>query len=96
MPVHTPGMLVLIMLEMPDIKPDTNHYVGLTGQSLHGSLHPPQSQDGSQSPGGSPTKGHYSHSAHTSPTNTTKLRPRAKSTETGDKKNWVSVSSTRS
>ena len=44
---------------------------------------------GSSSPAGSPTKGH-SHSAHTSPTNTARLRPRTKSADS-DTKRLVSV-----
>ena len=58
-------------------------------------LVPPAGRDsgtsGTSSPTGSPTKAH-SHSAHTSPTNTAKLRPRARSAESDTKKLPVSLS----
>ncbi len=65
----------------------------VVGANLVGSLAPPSSQS-SQSPGGSPTKHSHSHSAHTSPTNTAKLRPRARSAES-DSKKLVSVNFTQ-
>ena len=56
------------------------------GGGLVGALVPPSTVGSSStSPGGSPTKAH-SHSAHTSPTNTTKVRPRARSAESDSKK----------
>ncbi|KAI0217155.1 hypothetical protein LSAT2_030949, partial [Lamellibrachia satsuma] len=56
----------------------------LKGQHGGGGLIPPASGN-VPSPNSSPTKG-YSHSAHTSPTNTAKLRPRARSAESDNKK----------
>ncbi|KAK2167868.1 hypothetical protein LSH36_23g09012 [Paralvinella palmiformis] len=58
-----------------------------TGHAVHAncSLVPPLTTCGSSSPAGSPTKGH-SHSAHTSPTNTTRLRPRTKSADSDTKR----------
>lgn len=65
----------------------TTRFTLSTFSSHHaGALVPPISVGGGSSPsGGSPTKSH-SHSAHTSPTNTTKLRPRARSAESDSKK----------
>ena len=79
----------------------TDKYLKLSDKRLYfsgggtGSLVPPVGRDsgtsGNQSPTGSPTKAH-SHSAHTSPTNTAKLRPRARSAESDTKKLPVSCS----
>ena len=54
------------------------------GQQIGGGLIPPASGN-TPTPNSSPTKG-YCHSAHTSPTNTAKLRPRARSAESDNKK----------
>ena len=64
--------------------PGSNELMKPILAGLVGSLIPPSSQS-VPSPAGSPTKG-QSHSAHTSPTNTAKLRPRASSAESDSKK----------
>ena len=64
---------------------DMLYVIGGGGTGTLVAPHTGGSSSSSQSPGGSPTKGH-SHSAHTSPTNTAKVRPRARSAESDAKK----------